>query len=168
MNFGKRGIRVGHGYDVHRFDLQNSGPCQIRLGGVDVPSEHAIIAHSDGDVLIHALCDALLGAMGVGDIGEQFPDTDPQYSGADSRDFLAKVMTMLKSRGGQLINIDISIIAQQPKVSPFKDLMKASLSRDLSCPPDRLNIKATTTEGLGPFGRGEGIACHALVLIDYG
>ena len=154
-------MRIGHGYDVHAFGDGD----KLVLGGVSIPYHRAFIAHSDGDVLIHALMDAILGALALGDIGQHFPDTDPQWKGADSRQLLAKVVDMMSGQGYQLGNADITIIAQQPKMSPHLDSMTANLSQDLRCQPNQLNIKATTTEKLGFTGREEGISCHAVVLL---
>jgi len=158
-------MRIGHGFDVHRFDDSHSGATDIKLGGVTIASEKPLLAHSDGDVLIHALCDALLGAAGLGDIGEHFPDTDIQYQNADSRLLLRKVMTELNDLGWRVGNADITLVAQTPKVAPYKQGMLKVLASDLACEPAQINIKATTTEGLGYTGRKEGIACHAVVLL---
>lgn len=158
-------MRIGHGFDVHRFDDDPSAPAEIKLGGVTIPSDRALLAHSDGDVLIHALCDALLGAAGLGDIGEHFPDTDAQYKNADSRSLLRRVADQLKQAGWALGNADITLVAQAPKLSPHKLSMRDNLASDLACAPSQVNIKATTTEGLGYAGRREGIACHAVVLL---
>jgi 2-C-methyl-D-erythritol 2,4-cyclodiphosphate synthase len=154
--------RIGHGYDVHAFAEGKA----IILGGVEIPFDKSFLAHSDGDVLIHALCDALLGAVGEGDIGQHFPDTDAQYKGQDSRIFLQKVYQIVLQNGFQIVNADISIIAQAPKMSPHLYNMKLNLCDDLECEPSCINIKATTTEHLGYIGRGEGIAVHAVVLVE--
>lgn len=161
-------MRIGHGFDVHRFDDSHPGPAEIKLAGVRIASDKPLLAHSDGDVLIHALCDALLGAAGLGDIGEHFPDTDAQYQDADSRQLLRKVMAEITPLGWVLVNADITLIAQTPKVSPHKKEMVRLLASDLGCDSRQLNIKATTTEGLGYTGRKEGIACHAVVLLTQG
>lgn len=158
-------MRIGHGFDVHRFGEAEDGRVEIKLGGVSIASERPLLAHSDGDVLIHALCDALLGAAGLGDIGEHFPDTDAQYRDADSRDLLRKVVKDLGTAGWAIGNVDITLIAQAPKVSPHKDAMIKLLAADLVCHSSQINIKATTTEGLGYTGRREGIACHAVALL---
>lgn len=158
-------IRIGHGFDVHRFDTDPQPAAEIRLGGVAIPSEQRLLAHSDGDVLIHALCDALLGAAGLGDIGEHFPDTDDRYKGADSCDLLRNVLAQLAQTGWQVGNVDITLIAQTPRVSPYKDKIRATLSAELGCQLSDINVKATTTEGLGYTGRKEGVACHAVALI---
>ena len=154
-------MRIGHGYDVHRF-----GPGdKLILGGVSIPYEHGFVAHSDGDVLIHALIDALLGAAALGDIGQHFPDTDAKWQGANSRQLLAAVVAMISSKGYILGNADITIVAQQPKMLPHLDKMRLNLAADISCNIDQINIKATTTEELGFAGRKEGIACHAVALL---
>lgn len=154
-------MRIGHGYDVHRF-----GPGdKLILGGVTIPFEYSFVAHSDGDVLIHALIDALLGAAALGDIGQHFPDTDRKWRGADSRQLLLAVVEMIVAKGYTLANADITIVAQQPKMLPHLDKMRLNLSADINCSIDQINIKATTTEELGFIGRKEGIACHAVVLL---
>jgi len=154
-------IRIGNGYDVHKFGEGD----HLMLGGVKIPFQHGFVAHSDGDVLIHALCDALLGAAGLGDIGRHFPDTDPQYSGADSRELLRHVITLLAEQGWCLGNADLTIIAQAPKMAPHIKNMEVYLATDMKCDVNSVNVKATTTEQLGFEGRGEGIACQASVLI---
>lgn len=154
-------IRVGQGYDVHAFGEGD----HLMLGGVAIPFRHGFVAHSDGDVLIHALCDALLGAAALGDIGRHFPDTDPRYKGADSRQLLRHVVALLADEGWQLGNADITIVAQAPKMAPHIHTMVAHLAEDMSAASNQVNVKATTTEQLGFEGRSEGIACHASVLI---
>jgi len=154
-------MRIGQGFDVHAFG-EGGG---FILGGVAIPFDRALIAHSDGDVLIHALIDALLGALALGDIGQHFPDTDPQYKGCNSRQLLVQVQAMMVDRGYQLGNADITIIAEAPKMAPHLELIRRNLAEDLNCCEDQLNIKATTTEKLGFAGRGEGIACQAVVLL---
>ena len=154
-------MRIGHGYDVHRF-----GPGdKLMLGGVAIPFDQSFVAHSDGDVLIHALIDGLLGAAALGDIGQHFPDTDNQWRGADSRALLRAVVEMIAESGYQLGNADITIVAEQPKMLPHLDKMRLNLAADMHCAIDQINIKATTTEALGFTGRREGIACHAVVLL---
>jgi 2-C-methyl-D-erythritol 2,4-cyclodiphosphate synthase len=155
-------MRIGHGYDVHAF---GEGDALI-LGGVSIPHQHAFVAHSDGDVLIHALIDALLGAMALGDIGQHFPDTDVTYKGSNSRDLLAVVVAMITNNGYQLGNADITIIAQGPKMAPHLEKMRLNLAADMGSDLSQINIKATTTEKLGFTGREEGIACHAVVLLS--
>lgn len=154
--------RIGHGFDVHAFGKGDS----IIMGGVEIPHDQALMAHSDGDVLIHALCDAMLGAAGQGDIGQLFPDTDKQYQGMDSRVFLREVNHRVSQLGLKLANADMTIIAQAPKMSPHCHEMKLNLCDELECDLSILNIKATTTEGLGYIGREEGIAVHAVVLLE--
>jgi 2-C-methyl-D-erythritol 2,4-cyclodiphosphate synthase len=155
-------IRVGQGYDVHRFA---SGD-HIILGGVTIPYEHGLEAHSDGDVVLHALSDALLGAVAVGDIGKHFPDTDPEFKGADSRVLLRHVYSIVQAKGYKLINADVTIIAQAPKMAPHITAMCANIAEDLLVDIDFINVKATTTEKLGFEGRKEGIAVQAVVLIE--
>jgi 2-C-methyl-D-erythritol 2,4-cyclodiphosphate synthase len=155
-------IRVGQGYDVHRF---NEGD-HIILGGVKIPYEQGLEAHSDGDVVLHALSDALLGAAALGDIGKHFPDTDPEFKGADSRVLLRHVYRIVQEQGYSLGNADITIVAQAPKMSPHIAAMCDNIATDLQVDIDRINVKATTTEKLGFEGRKEGIAVHAIVLIE--
>jgi 2-C-methyl-D-erythritol 2,4-cyclodiphosphate synthase len=155
-------IRVGQGYDVHRF---NDGD-HIILGGVKIPYEQGLEAHSDGDVVLHALCDALLGAAALGDIGKHFPDTDPEFKGADSRVLLRHVYGIVQERGYSLGNADITIVAQAPKMAPHISAMCDNIAADLQATIDQINVKATTTEKLGFEGRKEGIAVHAVVLIE--
>ncbi len=154
-------MRIGHGFDVHRF-----GPgSEVILGGVAIPHSQGLVAHSDGDVLIHALCDALLGAIGRGDIGRHFPDTDPALAGVDSRVLLRKVAAQVRAEGWVLGNMDATLIAEAPRMAPHVDAMRANLARDLLAAEHQVNVKATTTEKLGYTGRGEGIAAHAVVLL---
>ena len=155
-------IRVGHGYDVHAFQEGD----HLVLGGVTIPHQRAFAAHSDGDVLIHALCDALLGAAALGDIGRHFPDSDPQYKGIDSRRLLHHVVALLRERGWAVANVDTTIVAQAPKMAPHIDAMRANLAADLQVAVEQVNVKATTTERLGFAGREEGIAVHAVALIE--
>jgi 2-C-methyl-D-erythritol 2,4-cyclodiphosphate synthase len=155
-------IRVGQGYDVHRF--KEGG--EVILGGVKIPYEKGLEAHSDGDVVLHALCDALLGAAALGDIGKHFPDTDPEFKGADSRVLLRHVYHIVQQKGYSLVNADITIIAQAPKMSPHTAAMCRNIAADLCVDVDCINVKATTTEKLGFEGRKEGIAVQAIVLID--
>ena len=154
-------MRIGHGFDAHRF-----GPGdQVILGGVAIPHDQGLVAHSDGDVLIHAICDALLGAAALGDIGRHFPDTDPSLAGVDSRHLLRQVVAQVAARGWVLGNLDATVVAQRPRLGPHIDAMRAHLAGDLRVEKDRVNIKATTTEKMGFTGRGEGIAAHAVVLL---
>lgn len=155
-------MRIGHGYDAHRFAPNR----RLVLGGVEIPHEFGMAAHSDGDVLIHALCDALLGAAGLGDIGQHFPDTQADYKDIDSRILLRHVVGLLVARGLRISNTDITVIAQAPRLQPYMTQMRTVLTQDLGMEPMRINIKATTTEGMGFTGRKEGIAVHAVVLLD--
>ncbi len=155
-------IRIGHGYDVHALAEGNG----LVLGGVTIDCDYCFIAHSDGDVLIHALCDALLGAMGKGDIGFHFSDMDAANKNRDSREFLRVVRSLMTEEHYQLVNADVTIIAQSPKMAPHIDSMKQKLALDLEADLSQLNIKATTTEKLGFAGRKEGIAVHAVVLLE--
>jgi len=157
-------MRIGHGYDVHRFAEELGGT--LVLGGVSIPYERGLIAHSDGDVLIHALCDALLGACGLGDIGQHFPDSDSRYTNVDSRELLRSVNALVLAAGFKLGNADITLIAQAPKMAPHTAAMSVNMAADLQQLSPAINIKATTTEGLGFAGRREGIACHAVVLLE--
>jgi 2-C-methyl-D-erythritol 2,4-cyclodiphosphate synthase len=155
-------VRIGHGYDVHAFGQGDA----LILGGVEIPFNRALIAHSDGDVLIHALIDAVLGALALGDIGQHFPDTDGAYKDIPSRHLLTMVVTLMREEGYQLGNADITIAAERPKMAPYIEAMRLNLSVDLGCLVGQINIKATTTEKLGFVGREEGIACHAVVLLN--
>ncbi|ENC6730369.1 2-C-methyl-D-erythritol 2,4-cyclodiphosphate synthase [Vibrio navarrensis] len=154
-------IRIGHGFDVHKFG--GEGP--VIIGGVKVPYEQGLIAHSDGDVALHALSDALLGAIAAGDIGRHFPDTDEQWKGADSRELLKDVYRRVKEKGYRLGNADITIIAQAPKMAPYIEAMCQAIAEDLQTEVGNINVKATTTERLGFTGRKEGIATEAVVLL---
>lgn len=156
MNF-----RIGHGFDAHRIEAGEG----VTLGGVKIDCKYRIIAHSDGDVLIHALCDALLGAIGGGDIGKLFPDTDAQFKGINSRELLRIVMSRVKDKGFGVVNADLTLIAQVPRVSPYTQAMQVVLAEDLEVSPEVVNVKATTNEGMGHIGRKEGIAAHAVVLL---
>jgi len=156
--------RIGHGFDVHRF-AEQSADAFVVLGGVKIPHKKKLIAHSDGDVLIHALCDALLGAAALGDIGKHFPDTDNAYKNIDSRQLLKKVAELLQEKHYVISNIDVTVVAQAPKVLPHVESIRSNLASDLCIDVDRVNVKATTTEGLGFEGREEGISCHAVALI---
>lgn len=153
--------RIGHGFDVHRIESGEG----MRLGGVEITCDYRIIAHSDGDVLLHAICDALLGAAGLGDIGEHFPDTDARYAGADSTQLTAEVMSLLEQRGWSVGNLDCTLVAQVPRVSAVKLPIRQRLAELLKVSQEQVNFKATTTEGLGPVGRKEGIEAHAVVLL---
>ena len=154
-------MRIGHGYDVHRFGPGDA----LVLGGVRIPHDHGLVAHSDGDVVIHAVCDALLGALGAGDIGQHFPDTDPANAGIDSRVLLRRVMGLVRDAGWELGNLDVTAIAQVPRLAPHIAEMRENLAVDLRATVAQVNVKATTTENLGFTGRREGIAVHAVVLL---
>ncbi len=154
-------LRVGHGYDVHRLVEQRP----LIIGGVSIPYERGLDGHSDADVLLHALCDAILGAAGVGDIGQHFPPADESYKGMDSRVFVRKVYALISENGWSIGNVDITLVAEKPKMAPHLPEMISNISEDLKIDNGQVNIKATTTEGLGFCGTGEGIACHAVVLI---
>ena len=155
------GMRIGHGYDAHRF-----GPGDgIVVGGVHVAFDRGVVAHSDGDVLLHAVCDALLGAAGLGDLGEWFPDSDPRWRAASSRDLLRTVRERLETAGWRPVNVDATVVAQAPRLAGHRAAMRANLAADLGVGVDAASVKATTTEGMGFVGRGEGIACHAVALL---
>lgn len=156
--------RIGHGFDVHKFADPAAGAF-VTLGGVQIPHTKKLIAHSDGDVLIHALCDALLGAAALGDIGKHFPDTDNSYKNIDSRVLLRKVASLLKEKKYRIGNVDVTVVAQVPKLLPHVNAMRANLASDLAMEVEGVNVKATTTEGLGFEGREEGISCHAVAII---
>ncbi|AMO56168.1 2-C-methyl-D-erythritol 2,4-cyclodiphosphate synthase [Endozoicomonas montiporae] len=158
-------MRIGHGFDVHRFAEPGDGD-HIILGGVSIPSPQRLLAHSDGDVLLHAVCDALLGAAALGDIGRHFPDTDPRYKGINSRELLRHVVALLVEKGFSVVNLDSTIVAEAPKMAPHIEAMRRHLAEDMKVEPDCVNVKATTTEKLGYTGRKEGIAVHAVVLIE--
>ena len=154
-------IRVGHGFDVHKF----GGVGPLTICGEKIPYEQGFIAHSDGDVAIHALCDALLGALALGDIGKHFPDTASEFENIDSRILLRRVMAQVAERGYQIGNIDVTIVAQAPKMRPHIDAMRSNLAADCGAELNQVNVKATTTEKLGFEGRKEGISSHAVVLL---
>jgi 2-C-methyl-D-erythritol 2,4-cyclodiphosphate synthase len=155
-------MRIGSGFDVHAYGPGDS----IVLGGVRIPHSRGVVAHSDGDVVLHALCDALLGAAGLGDIGMHFPDTDPVWKGADSRRFVTSCLEMLSVRKLKICNVDITLLAQAPKVSPYRIEIRRSLAQILGVTENQVNIKATTTEHLGFVGRNEGLAAQAVVLLE--
>ena len=155
-------MRIGSGIDVHAFGPGDA----LMLGGVRVPHSHGVRAHSDGDVLLHALCDALLGAAGLGDIGQHFSDTDPRWRGADSAQFVQRVCAMLRERGLRVRNADLTVLAQVPKIAPHRAAIRARVAQLLEVDEAHVNLKATTTEGLGFLGRAEGIAAQAVVLLE--
>ena len=155
-------LRIGQGYDAHRFTEGG----QLKLGGVPVEFEKSLAAHSDGDVALHALCDALLGAAAMGDIGRHFPDTDPNFKGIDSRILVRNICAKLTAQGYSVGNVDVTIVAQRPKLLPYIDRMRATIATDLQIEIDAVNVKATTTEGMGFEGRGEGISAYAVALLN--
>jgi 2-C-methyl-D-erythritol 2,4-cyclodiphosphate synthase len=155
-------MRIGHGYDVHRLVEGR----KLILGGVDIPYAKGLLGHSDADVLLHAISDAILGAIGEGDIGRHFPDTDPRYKGADSLKLLSHVMSLAIDKGYKLGNLDATIVAQRPKLAPHIQRMRENIATVLSAEIDRVNVKATTTEELGFAGRGEGMAAYAVALME--
>ena len=159
-------MRIGHGYDVHRFAEQFLPDKPLVLAGVTLPVEKSLLAHSDGDLVLHALADAILGAVGKGDIGLHYPDSDPSIAGMASTEILAKILAMAASDGYTLVNLDITVIAQVPKLAPYRDAMVASLAGLTGLDRHAVNLKATTTEGLGAIGRELGIACNAVVLMQ--
>jgi len=155
-------MRIGHGFDAHRFCDGD----HVMIGGVRIAHDHGLAAHSDGDVLIHALCDALLGAAGLGDIGRHFPDTDAAFENIDSRILLRRVVDSLHAQGLRVGNVDCTVVAQAPRMGPHIEAMVGCLAQDLQVAPARVNVKATTTEKMGYTGRGEGIAAHAVALLE--
>jgi 2-C-methyl-D-erythritol 2,4-cyclodiphosphate synthase len=157
-------MRIGHGWDLHRLELGR--PC--RIGGIELPHAKGPLGHSDGDVVLHALADALLGAAALGDIGVFFPDTDPRWKGADSARLLGEVAERVRSAGFALGNADITVVAQEPKIGPYRQALRENIARLLGTDLSRVSVKAKTTEGLGDIGAGEAIACHAVVLLEEG
>ncbi|OSM02589.1 2-C-methyl-D-erythritol 2,4-cyclodiphosphate synthase [Magnetofaba australis] len=155
-------IRVGQGFDVHRWT--DGRP--LMLGGIEIPHNQGLLGHSDADVLLHAICDALLGAAGLGDIGQHFPDTDPTYKGADSRELLRACVAAVTERGWRIGNVDATVICQKPKLAPHRAAMRASIAACLGIDEDAVNVKATTTEKLGFTGRNEGVAAQAVALLE--
>ncbi len=155
-------LRIGHGFDFHRLVPDR----ELWLGGVLIPYGMGLSGHSDADVLIHAVCDALLGAMTEGDIGRHFPDTDERYRNIDSRLLLQKVSELMAEKGWRIMNLDTTLILEAPRIAPYIESMRKSMASVLDIDPGRVSVKATTTEGLGPEGRGEGISAHAVVLLD--
>jgi 2-C-methyl-D-erythritol 2,4-cyclodiphosphate synthase len=155
-------LRVGQGFDVHAFAEGD----KIVLGGVVIPFEKSLRSHSDGDVLLHAICDAVLGAAAMGDIGQHFPDTDPRWKNADSRVFLRHCASLLVAQRWRLVNADLTVLAEVPRLGGHRDAMRANIAADLRVEPGRINVKATTCERLGAIGRAEGLACQAVVLLE--
>lgn len=156
-------MRIGFGFDVHAFEPGD----HVMLGGVRIPHSRGVRAHSDGDVMLHALCDALLGAMALGDIGQHFPDSDPRWKGADSRTFLRHCARLLREHGYRLVNADLTLLAEAPRLGQYRSLIRAGVANDLETSPDRISVKATTCERLGALGRAEGLACQAVVLLAH-
>ena len=154
-------MRIGFGYDAHRLDKGH----RLMLGGVHLKHENGLVSHSDGDVVLHAICDALLGAAGIGDIGCHFPDTDPQYQGISSLKLLSSCREKIKQTGYRIVNLDTLILAEEPKISPHTNQMKQRIAETLEIDPTQINIKATTMEKMGPFGRGEGIGAYCTALL---
>ena len=155
-------MRIGHGYDVHKLAENRD----LIIGGVKIPYEKGLLGHSDADVMLHAVSDALLGAAGLGDIGKHFPDTDPQYKGADSLELLRIVAQRVKEKGYRVSNIDVTMIAQKPKLKDYIPQMGLNIATAVGIAPDRVNVKATTEEHLGFTGSGEGMSCHAVCLLE--
>lgn len=159
-----RELRIGNGYDVHR--LERGVP--LVLGGVALAYEKGLRAHSDGDALAHAIGDAILGALGLGDLGSHFPDTDSRWRGVSSLELLERIRDLARERGGRIVNVDATVIAEAPKLAPHVPAMRENLGRALAIGAERVSVKATTNEGLGPLGRGEGIAALAVALVSFG
>ena len=155
-------MRIGHGYDVHRLTPGRD----LVLGGVKIPFELGLAGHSDADVLLHAICDALLGAAALGDIGKHFPDTEEQYKGINSRKLLRECVRLVKSKGFHIVNLDATLLAQRPKISPYTEQMRKNIAEDCELPLDCVNVKATTEEGLGFTGEGLGMAAHCVCLLE--
>lgn len=156
-------LRIGQGYDVHAFTTGD----YVTLGGERIPHSRGVLAHSDGDVLLHAVCDALLGAAGLGDIGMHFPDTDPRWKGMDSRAFVRHVRELLKERDYVVVNVDATVISEAPRIGKYREAMRTNIAADLGVNITRVNIKATTSEKMGFIGREEGLACQAIALIEH-
>ena len=155
-------MRIGQGYDAHRFQAGDS----VVLGGVTIPFDQGLAAHSDGDVLLHAICDALLGEAALGDIGRHFPDTSAEFKGVDSRSLLREVAGLLTAGGYRVVNVDTTLIAERPKIAPYVETMRGNIAADLGLSVEQVNVKGTTTEKMGFTGRGEGIAASAVVLLS--
>lgn len=159
-------LRIGHGYDVHRFADNAEPDAHVIIGGVPIAHTRSLLAHSDGDVLVHALCDALLGALALGDIGRHFPDSDPRYRNCSSLLLLQQVLTLVRAEGWEVANADTTLVAQAPRFAPHVQGMRETLAQAMGIDTAQVSVKATTTEGLGFTGRGEGIACHAVTLLQ--
>jgi 2-C-methyl-D-erythritol 2,4-cyclodiphosphate synthase len=159
-------FRIGHGYDVHRFADKAEPGAFVTIGGVQIPHTHGLLAHSDGDVLVHALCDALLGALALGDIGHHFPDSDPRYRNCSSLLLLQNVLTLVRTEGWNVANADTTLVAQVPRFAPHVQAMRETLATAMNLTAGQVSVKATTTESLGFTGRKEGIACYAVVLLQ--
>ena len=159
-------FRIGHGYDVHRFAESAEAGAQLTIAGVKIAHTHALLAHSDGDVLAHAVCDALLGALALGDIGSHFPDSDPRYRNCSSLLLLQNVLTLIRTEGWNVANVDTTLVAQLPRFAPHVPAMREALAATMNLAAAQISVKATTTEGLGFAGRQEGIACYAAVLLQ--
>ena len=159
-------FRIGNGYDVHRFAASAEAGAHVTIGGVQIAHTHALLAHSDGDVLVHAMCDALLGALALGDIGRHFPDNDPRYRNCSSLLLLQEVLTLVRTAGWSLANADMTLVAQLPRFAPHVQAMREALAGAMNANVGQISVKATTTEGLGFTGRHEGIACYAVVLLQ--
>ncbi len=155
-------MRVGFGFDIHPFGADRA----LKLGGVEIPEGEGLVGCSDADCLLHAICDALLGAAGLGDIGQHFPDTDPEFRGADSADLLARVSSMIARAGYRVVNVDSAVVAEEPRLSPYRDAMRRRIAGVLGISADTVGVKFTTAERLGAIGRVEGIACQAVCLIE--
>lgn len=156
-----KALKIGHGFDSHRFGEGR----ELVLGGIRIPHDRGLVGHSDGDVLFHAAASALLGALGKGDLGEKFPSSDPKLKGIRSSEILRELSLLLKLEKFQLSNLDATVIAQEPRLGPFRERMERQLSESLEVSLEQVNVKITSTDGLGPIGRGEGIAAHAVVLL---
>jgi 2-C-methyl-D-erythritol 2,4-cyclodiphosphate synthase len=155
-------MKIGQGYDVHRLEAGRT----LVIGGVRIPYEKGLLGHSDADVLVHAVCDAILGAVGLGDLGQHFPDTDPRFKDISSLNLLSHCAELIEAEGYQVSNLDATIIAQAPKLAPYREQMQSNMARTLNIPPERISIKATTTEGLGFTGQGQGMAAMCVVLLE--
>ena len=159
-------FRIGHGFDVHRFGEKFDSNKPLMLGGLKIEEPRSVLAHSDGDVVLHAICDAILGAIGEGDIGQHFPDTDEEFANIDSILLLKQVLERASVKGWYPVNVDITVIAQTPKLAPYREAMRDRLADQMGLKASEVNVKATTTEGLGFIGREEGIACHCVTILS--